>query len=214
MFGRRKPFDRAAALQAAARASRRGRLEQAIREYRRVIEEGGPDPAVYQKLAPLLARRGQREASLAAFEAAAGGHRSQGFGDRALAVYAQATQFFPTSYGLWERLAELHLEAGRKADAAQAFRDARTHLRSADNRPTAILCLSRALELAPDRGDLAIDLARLCGQEGQRERAEKLLDEVEARGKPGELRRLRWARFRLAPSASRLWRWLFPRSGR
>jgi len=175
-----------------------------------VLAQGGADPGVQQKLAPLLARRGQGEAALAAFHAAADGHLAAGFVDRAVAVYAQATHWFPTTYGLWERIAELHLSVGRKADAVRAFLDARGRLRGAAQRPQAILCLSRALEIEPGQPDAMLDLARLCAKDGQPERADELLDELAAKGSPALRRRIAWVRFRLAPSPATLWRWLFP----
>src|SRR6516164_9284445 len=82
---RRKPLDRAALVAAGDQARTRGRISKAIGFYRRALEQGSDDPALHGKLAPLLARKGQKQASLASFAAAAAGQSRAGFTDRAIA---------------------------------------------------------------------------------------------------------------------------------
>jgi tetratricopeptide (TPR) repeat protein len=175
--------------------------------------------AVHQKLAPLLAETGETVTAIESFQLAARGQIEQGFDDRAIGVYVQAVAYFPDQFGLWEAIAELHLKAGRSADALHTFLDAREALRAPTDRPAAMLCLSRALELEADgpidkaspRLAHTLDLARLCAREGQRERAEELLDALANDVEPGALRSVRWAQFKLSPTPRNLWRWLFPR---
>ncbi len=176
---------------------------------------------VHQKLAPLLAETGETVAAVESFQLAARGQIEQGFDDRAIGVYTQAVGYFPRQFGLWEAIAELHLKAGRAPDALRAFLDARNRLRGPADRPAAILCLSRALELEPwdpavpkrsqSRLAHALDLAQLCAKEGQRERAGALLSELARQVAPASLRRVRWAQLRLSPSLGNFWRWLVPR---
>jgi tetratricopeptide (TPR) repeat protein len=171
---------------------------------------------VHQKLAPLLADAGETVAAIESFQLAARGQIEQGFDDRAIGVYVQAVAYFPRQFALWEAIAELHLKAGRGADALHAFLDARERFRAHDDRPVAMLCLSRALELEP-RGPLdkqsarvthTLDLARLCAREGQRERADALLQALANDVERGALRRVRWAQLSLSPTPRNLWRWL------
>jgi hypothetical protein len=161
-------------------------------------------------------------AALESFRLAARGQIEQGFDDRAIGVYVQAVSYFPRQFGLWEAIAELHLKAGRNADALHVFLDARERLRAREDRPTAMLCLSRALELetpaALDRKsprlEHTLDLALLCAREGQRERTDELLDGLSRDAGAGALRRVRWAQLRLSTTPRNLWRWLFPRAER
>jgi len=184
-----------------------------------VLEHAPGDGAGHPKLAPLLADSGETTAAIESFQLAARGQIEQGFDDRAIGVYVQAVGYFPEQFGLWEAIAELHLKAGRGADALRAFLDAREELRTPADRPVAMLCLSRALELEAGssldkkspRLAHTLDLAALCGKEGQRERADQLLEDL-ANVEPGALRQVRWAQFKLSPTPRHLWRWLFPRS--
>jgi tetratricopeptide (TPR) repeat protein len=167
----------------------------------------------------MLAETGATVEALESFQLAARGQIEQGFDDRAIGVYAQAVTYFPRQFGLWEAIAELHLKAGRSADALRAFLDARAKLRTREERPTAMLCLSRALELEPWGGSKGtgprvrhtLDLARLCAAEGQRERADELLEDLADHVEDGDLRKVRWAQLRVSPSFGRLWKWLWPK---
>ncbi len=174
---------------------------------------------MHQKLAPLLAEAGETTAAIESFQLAARGQIEQGFDDRAIGVYVQAVSYFPRQFGLWEATAELHLKAGRGADALHVFLDAREQLRAPEDRPLAMLSLSRALELEPatelDRKSprLAhtLDLAELCRREGQRERAYELLAELAESVEPEALRPVRWAQLKLSSTPRNFWRWLFPK---
>ena len=121
MFWRKRPFDRTELLAAADRARARGRTKKAIAGYRKVLETVPGDLAVHAKIAPLLARTGQREASLASFRLPADGQEAAGFPDRGLSLVVQAAGFYPEELHLWEEIARLHLARARRADAVAAL---------------------------------------------------------------------------------------------
>jgi tetratricopeptide (TPR) repeat protein len=205
---RRKPLDRAALVAAGDQARTRGRISKAIGFYRRALEQGSDDPALHGKLAPLLARKRQKQASLASFAAAAAGQSRAGFTDRAIALQRQAVELYPDEPPLWNELVRLFLLRGRRADAVAALvGGGRTLLRRRDL-AVAERLLKRAIDLEPWQPSAVDLLARTLSRAGRKREALELLEAFGslARGLP--LRRARTLAFRISPTPRNLWRWL------
>jgi tetratricopeptide (TPR) repeat protein len=200
------PFDRARTLENADRARAKGRRFKAIEEYQQILAHQPNDAAVHGKLAPLLAAVKRRDEARKSFLAAGDSHTQQGFADRAIAVYLQALALFPRDLELWEKIIALHLQRGRQADALKAVLAARAQLHGRVDRPLAIRCLRRALELAPDHVPVTADLARLLAKEGSGPEALDLLRNLLPKVQGGDRRRLHRAEFSVSHSPAALWR--------
>lgn len=208
-FWRKKPFDRIETLAAADRARASGKLKKAVQLYRKVLAVDPGDVVVHGRLAPLLARTGERGAALASFEMAAKGHVKSGFLDRAAAVYVQAAECFPRQASVWEELARLHQLRGRRADAVRALLDGGQSLgESPRTRADGVRLLRSALELEPWHLDSCLALAGLLARTGERIEALALVEGVASRVRGRGLRRARAALFRLSPTPGNGWRWL------
>jgi tetratricopeptide (TPR) repeat protein len=208
-FGRKKRgYDRSRLLADAGAAQRRGKLRKAAELYREIlrVEPGNVD--IERKLAPLLARTGDRDGAWASYRRSAQGLEENGFVDRAIGVYREAAQHLPRKPELWLALAELEAKRGRRADAAQALLAGARALRSRKDRPQALRLLERAHQLDPGAVEVGLELAGRLAQSGKRERALRLLDDL-ARRKSGRLlRRVRARQLYLAPGPRTAWRWL------
>jgi tetratricopeptide (TPR) repeat protein len=204
----KKPFHRTEALAAADRARARGRHKRAITGYREVLAVHPDDLSTHGKLAPLLARRGDRAGALASFRAASDGQVKAGFTDRALSLLAQAANAFPDEEPLWSDIARLHLARGRRADAVAALvRGGWRLLRS--RRPDVGERIVRlSLQIEPWEPEAVLVLARLLARQGRRSDAVALLDALAPRVRGKNLATSRGLAMRLAPSPRRLWRWL------
>ena len=207
---RKRPYDRTAVLDAAHRARARGRARQAIQLYRRVLEHDPTDVLALARLAPLLARRKKDSAeALASFRLAAAEHERAGFADRAIALYAQAAEFFPLEAQIWESRARLEEARGRRADARAVLVEGASRLaRHRAGHAAAERLLRRALELDGARVDISLALARLLRRERRRAEALAILEGIIGRAVGAERRRVRREMFLLAPSPARAWRWL------
>lgn len=208
MFGKPRPYNRSETLERAEKARAKGNRKKAITEYRKVLANDPADMAVHQKLAPLLAQTGERDAALKSFVAAAEGQLKQGFAERALAVYSQAASFFPKQERLWHELARLHRERSRRADAVKVYLDAHRHFRAARERATAIAFLRSALELEPLHLDASVQLAKLLKKNGEAADARGVLEALSRQIRGPALKRVRKAQFGLSPTPAALWRWL------
>jgi Tfp pilus assembly protein PilF len=213
-FFRRKPQSRAELVAAADRARSRGRVRAAIAGYREALAADPSDPSVNVKLAPLLARIGDADGGARCFRTAAERHLTAGFVDRAAAVCLNATGVFPLDAGFRLEVARLNLQRGRKVDAVAALVEGGRALTRARRRDAATSLLRRALEISPDHLEALLAIAPLLASGGRRAEALALLEAAEARAAGRELRRVRWALFRNAPSIRTLARAVFTSFGR
>jgi Flp pilus assembly protein TadD len=209
VFWRKRPFSRIETLAAADRARSRGRKKKAIALYQAVLAVEPGDLAVHAKLAPLLARSGRRGEALASFRLAADGQAKAGFADRAISLVRQAADFYPEERALWDEVARLHLQRGRRADAVAALLAGGRRLHRSGRHPeVAAAVLRRALELEPWQPDATMLLARVLARSRRRPEALALLDQLSVRLRGKLLRRARRLAFRIWPSPANLWRWI------
>jgi len=208
MFRRSKGYDRAATLAAARKAVAKGRVGRAIAAYSRILEHEPDDFEVRAKLAPLQAKSKLHDAAWSNFNAAAKGYERDGFLEKALSVYRQAAHSLPDRPGLWETLADLHLQRHHPADALAALQEGASHFRSRSKRHTAIRLLEKAHRIDPRSYDVSLELAHRLAQAGRRTEAVALLDHVADREDGRRLRRVRFRLLRLQPTPVRAWHWL------
>jgi tetratricopeptide (TPR) repeat protein len=208
LFGRKRRYDRSRLLSDAASAQRKGKLRKAATLYREVlaVEPGNVD--IERKLAPLLAKSGQREEAWASYRRSAEGLAQHGFVDRAIGVYREAAEHLPRQGELWLALAELELKRGRRADAVEALAAGARGLRSRKERPQAIRLLERAHQLDPASFDVGFALASKLAQNGKRERALRLLEALAVNKSGRLLRRVRGRQLRIQPGPRAAWRWM------
>ena len=196
-------------LAAAGRARAAGRYKKAIAEYREALAEQGDAPATQAKLAPLLAKVGDYPGAWGAFVAAGERYFDQGFVEKALAVYMQATVAMPWHPKTWKAAARMLLDKGCRADAYQLLLEGRSHLTKRSQRPEAVELLQVAVKLDDADFEVMLDLARLCRKLGRADEARGVLDRLAQHCEGPALRRVRREYFALGPSARTAWRWLF-----
>lgn len=201
-------YDRKATLEAADRARLRGRTRAAIAAYRALLAVDRSEPEVHAKLAPLLARAGQRFDAWVSFRAAAEGFMRAQQPERALAVYYEAAHHLPRDPDVWYTIARLQSARGKPEDALRALRTGRAKLRRRRDRPLAIYLLRQMHELSPWTTDIVLDLARLLAKTRQRPEALHILEALAHRVSGVSLRRARGLQLRIAPRLAYLWPWL------
>lgn len=206
-FGKRT-YDRADSLARASKAIGRGKRRQAIAEYRRVLQQEPGNPVILAKLATLLAETRKLDEAGEKWRAAGKQYENQGFPEKALAVYTQATAYLPRSVELWETISGLYLARSRRADAIGALLEARTHFRRRKHRPIAIRLLRGAVRIEPWHLEATLDLARLLAKSGASKEADRLYQGLCEHKRGTHLRRVRGAMFRRSPTPAALWRWM------
>jgi tetratricopeptide (TPR) repeat protein len=204
----RKPFSRSETLQAADRARGRGQVRKAVAGYRAVLAAHPDDLAALARLAPLLARQGERGEALACFRAASQGQLEAGFVDRALSLLLQAAGRYPDEETLWTELARLQVARGRRADAAAVLVKGGRRLLGTRYRAVGERLLRLALQVEPWHPEAVLLLARTLARLGRRGEALSLLDALGPRVRGRTRHAVNRLAFRLWPSPPRLWRWI------
>jgi tetratricopeptide (TPR) repeat protein len=206
-FGR-KHYDRNRLLDQATRATRRRRRKRAIAIYREILAVDPNDLQVHRKVAPLLAQTKKREEAWESYRRAASQLGKQGFVDQAIGIYREACGHMPRDHRLWLALADLEVERGRPIDAVNALVDGSKRLRSRRTVQEAVALLQRARKIQPQAFEPGFELAGLLARHGARDRAIRMLQELAARARGRQLRRVRRRLFFLSPTPAAAWRWL------
>lgn len=206
-FRRRNSYNREESLEAARKAQARGRIKKAIAIYMEILKAEPDYHPAHEKVAPLLARKKRFEEAWTSFKAAAAAHLSAGFTQKAIGIYAHALNFMPRNPQVWEAMADVYLEKGKKADALQTLHKGHRYFRKKPYMDMGIRFLRKAFAIEPWNFDVTFDLAGLL----------KKIDRVEAFGLLEGLadhvmgkkrRKVRFAMFFMHPGLSIAWKWL------
>ncbi len=201
-------YDRNRILEAASRARSRKRYRKATALYRRVLALEPSNVELHARLAPLLAATGQRFDAWASFQVCARTALAEKRLERAAAVYREATRCLPRELAAWLKLARVERQRSREREAFETLLEGRQQFRARCCRPEAIALLRRALAIDRSSVPVVLDLSRLLACSDQESEAQLLLERLADRSQGVDLRRVRGAQWRIAPTLTNTWRWL------
>lgn len=208
LFGRNTGYDRKRILADAERARSAGRSRRAVFLYRQVLAAEPNNLELHARIAPLLAKTGERFDAWQSYRRAGDGLLEAKKPEEALRFYREACERLPRQVEAWLQLARLERSRGRHAEARQALLTGRKQFRARGRRPEAIALLKAAREIEPWDAENVLDLARLLARSRQKPEAMSLLEQLADRSAGPLQRRVRGALWRLEPSLRNSWRWL------
>ena len=149
------PIDREKVLQAAQKFVEKKRLDRAIAEYQRIVQEDPNDARTLLKIGDLQARTQAFEAAIATYERVARHYASQGFSVKAIAVYKQIREIIrkhvpqlAEQYGhIIPKLAQLYQDLGLTGDALSAYDEYASHLQRTGRDREAIDIFHKIVEI-------------------------------------------------------------------
>jgi tetratricopeptide (TPR) repeat protein len=201
-------YDRAAILDAAARARARKKRTRAVELYRWVLAVEPQNTELHAKLAPLLAQSGEHFDAWCSFRTVARACLRAGHADKALAVYKDAALYLPRESEAWLAVARLQYKAGDARYAVETLLEGSRNFNTRWLRPQAIHLLRRAREVEEWNFEVVSELAQLLALHDQRREAQLLLDGLAPRSDGDRLRRVRSLQLRVSPTPKGVWRWL------
>lgn len=204
----RTTYDRKRILAEAERARAKGRTRRAVAQYRRILAAEPHNAELHARIAPLLARIGERFDAWQSYRRAAGALLKNKENDAALCLYRESTEALPRQIEAWQWVARLEKAKNRGERARDALLCGRQHQRRRKSTPRAIALLRGALELDPWNLSIVIDLARLLSRSRQAAEAHILLEGMSRRATGVALRKVRAEQWRLEPSLRHSWYWL------
>lgn len=183
-------IDRDATLKKAEKFLRQGRLDQAIAEYHRIIEEQPEDWSTINAVGDLLIRSGQIESGVEHFGRIADHFFDEGFFPRAAAVYKKILKLSPDQDHAALRTADIAEQQGLVADAKSALSHvaarrikrgdkagaAEIHLRLGRLDPADLGAAAAAAKAAAELGDLSAAVEQML----------RVADEYRRRERPDE----------------------------
>ena len=164
-------FDKSKAIRAAEKYLAQNKIQAAIQEYRRIVENDAEDITALNTLGDLYARLNEKQYAVTCYRRVAEHYREQGFGGKAVAIYKKLTRLQPNDPETALALAALYEQQGLMVDArAQFLLAADAYARAGDARE-AVGVLRRIADLDPSNTDIRLRLADNYAVEGLEEEA-------------------------------------------
>jgi pilus assembly protein FimV len=157
-------------VQSAEKNLSRGRLDQALSDYLRLLKDQPKDTFALNKAGDLCVRMGKPADAIEHFARIAEIYTSDGFFLKAIAIYKKINKIDPTRLDVYDRLAELYGRQGLTQDARSHYAVLAEQWLKKNDLKEAIAAYSKIAALDP--GDLKIqtrlaDLHRVAGQTDQ-----------------------------------------------
>ena len=183
-------FDRDATLKKAEKLLRQGRLEPAIAEYVRVVEESPRDWSTANTLGELYARAGQPEQAVGQYTRIAQHFVDEGFYPKAAALYKKILKLQPQDETTQIQLADISARQGLLADAKSYLNAIAARRRAKGDRRGAAEIVVRLGTIDPADFDARLTAARTLEEMGEEEEAGKrfktLHDDLLEKGRTAE----------------------------
>ncbi len=145
----------------------RGRIEAAIKEYRKLLEEGSSDTGLLNLVGDLLARIKQYDEAIEHYKLTANQFAQEGFFVKAIAVYKKIHRLDPTRHEVYEKLAELYHRQGLLKEAVRQYQLLADYYTQHDDKEGAAKAYRRLVDLDPKELGYHTKLAELFKELGQ-----------------------------------------------
>jgi len=153
-------------LQEADKLAARGKLDAAIKEYRRALEQLPNDTNTLNRLGDLLVRVSRIPEAIEVYDKIADRFAEDGFFLKAIAIYKKVNRLDPQRTQTYEKLGDLYFKQGLVVEGRQQLLTlADWHLRS-KNSQEAIRVYRRLIELEPSNFQARAKLVDLLVQTG------------------------------------------------
>ncbi len=148
-------------IRAAEKYVAKGKLEAAIKEYRKVLAQNPNDANTLNRVGDLYARIERFDEAVKLFSQIAEQYTRDGFFVKAIAIYKKIIKLDPTSLTVYERLAELYHKQGLLNEARTQYQVLADYYEKHDNAASAITIYQRMAEFEPDNPSFHLKLAEL-----------------------------------------------------
>jgi tetratricopeptide (TPR) repeat protein len=158
-------------LQSAEKLLAKGKFDQAIKEYVRLLEDNPNDVATLNKVGDLYVRLNRAQDSIAYFTRIAEYYARDGFFLKAIAIYKKINKLDPSRLEIYERLADLYHKQGLNQDARSQYQILADHYLGQNNTRGAVAVYRKMAAIDPGDIKTAVRLADLYTASGQTDEA-------------------------------------------
>ncbi|CAN5379948.1 hypothetical protein BH10ACI1_BH10ACI1_08710 [soil metagenome] len=166
-------FDKIKAMRTAERCLAQGKIRAAINEYKRVVENDPKDFGTLNILGDLYIKNAEEQEAVGCFTQVADYYNTQGFSQKAIAVYSKISRLKPDSIEVSTKLAQLYKSKG-------SFSEARTHFiwlaeqyQRRGQKIEALAIWKQIADLDPNDSATYLKIAEVYWQEEEKDEAAK-----------------------------------------
>ncbi|MEO6052186.1 MAG: tetratricopeptide repeat protein [Pyrinomonadaceae bacterium] len=174
-------FDKAKAMRNAERYVAQGKIRAAITEYRSVVDNEPRDIATLNMLGDLYAKSAEKRDAVNCYLQVAEHYNTQGFSQKAIAVYNKISRIQPDSIEVSAKLAKLHKVEGSLSEARAHYTTLAEHYQKNGRRLEALSMYKQIALLDPNNTDVCMNLADSYIRENQKDDAVEAYAEAGAR---------------------------------
>jgi tetratricopeptide (TPR) repeat protein len=174
-------FDKTKAMRNAERYVAQGKIRSAIAEYKAVVDNDPRDIATLNMLGDLYAKSSEKREAVNCYLQVADHYNTQGFAQKAIAIYNKVSRIQPESIEVSAKLAELHKVKGSLAEARAHYTTLAEHYQKTGKRLEALAMWKQIALLDPNNTEVCISLAESYLRENQKDEAVEAYAEAGAR---------------------------------
>ena len=171
-------IDRMKVMELAEKHVRAGRLEDAIAEYRKLLEGEALDLSLNNTIGDLYLQLNQPDRAVAAFKVAAGDYENRGQYSQALAIYKKISKFKPDDADAALKMGEMYERQDFAAEAKAEYLRAAARLKREKKIKELIALYERLVKLDRQDPKLKLELADLYVQNRMLNEALETLNDV------------------------------------
>ncbi|MBI4913785.1 MAG: tetratricopeptide repeat protein [Acidobacteria bacterium] len=172
------PIDRAKVSKEAEKLLAAGRVDRAIEEFRKVLDDKPDDPILMNKIGDLCLQAGRTPEAVDLFKRLALSYERGGFAQKATAIFKKALRAAPDDVDMSQRLADLYRQTGMLKDAVGVHLQVAEHFTKKGLIKRALEEFTKVVELDPKNLKMKIKLADTYNKEGMKDRAAAIYLEV------------------------------------
>jgi pilus assembly protein FimV len=154
-------------LKDAEKLVQKGKIQQAIREYEKLLKDNPSDTNTVNRVGDLYNRVGQIDRAVELYEQIADSFTADGFTNKAIAIYKKINRLAPQRVDVFEKLAELYIQQGLVFEAKSQYQMLAEWYLNHDDLDNAIKTHKRLISIDPENHMAHLKLADLLLQTGE-----------------------------------------------
>ena len=158
-------------LKTAEKLVQKGKLEQAIKEYEKLLRASPDDTNTINRLGDLYGRVGEVDKAVDRYEQVAEQFADQGFLPKAIAIFKKINRLAPQRLDIFERLGDLYVEQGLMVEAKGQFTMLAEHYAKNEDMESAVRAHERLTAIDPDDSTSRLRFADMLLESGNTEQA-------------------------------------------
>ena len=162
-------FDKTKAMRNAEKYVVQGKLRAAIAEYKAVVGNDPRDIGTMNMLGDLYAKNMEKREAVECYLKVAEHYSTQGFAQKAIAVYNKISRLQPESIEVSTKLAELYKLKGSLSEARAHYTTRAEHYEKSGRRIEALSMWKQIALLDPNNTEVCVSLAESYLREGHRD---------------------------------------------